>query len=35
VQGRFAEVDFDFQLQKAPAPQAEQRSKRPRALQQA
>lgn len=35
VQGRFAEVDFDFQLQAAPAPQAEQRSQRPRALQQA
>ena len=35
VQGRFAEVDFDFQLQKAPAPQAEQRSQRPRALQEA
>ncbi|KJS69565.1 MAG: catechol 1,2-dioxygenase [Pseudomonas sp. BICA1-14] len=35
VQGRFAEVDFDFQLQKAPAPKAEQRSSRPRALQDA
>jgi len=35
VQGRFAEVDFDFQLQKAPAPEAEQRSQRPRALQEA
>jgi catechol 1,2-dioxygenase len=34
VQGsRFAELQFDFQLQKAPAPQAEQRSKRPRAMQ--
>jgi len=33
IEGRFAEVDFDFQLQKAPAPQAEQRSSRPRALQ--
>jgi len=34
VQGsRFAELQFDFQLQKAPAAQAEQRSKRPRALQ--
>jgi catechol 1,2-dioxygenase len=34
VQGsRFAELQFDFQLQKAPAPVAEQRSKRPRALQ--
>jgi catechol 1,2-dioxygenase len=31
--GRFAELQFDFQLQKAPAAQAEQRSKRPRALQ--
>ena len=30
---RFAELQFDFQLQKAPAAQAEQRSKRPRALQ--
>lgn len=35
VEGRFAEVEFDFQLQKAPAPTAEQRSKRPRALQEA
>ncbi len=35
VQGRFAEVDFDFQLQNAVAPTAEQRSSRPRALQQA
>jgi len=35
VQGRFAELAFDFQLQKAPAPEAEQRSQRPRALQQA
>jgi catechol 1,2-dioxygenase len=36
VQGsRFAELQFDFQLQKAPAAEAEQRSKRPRALQQA
>jgi catechol 1,2-dioxygenase len=33
VQGRFAEVEFDFQLQQAPAPTAEQRSNRPRALQ--
>jgi catechol 1,2-dioxygenase len=34
VQGnRFAELQFDFQLQKAPAAQAEQRSNRPRALQ--
>lgn len=30
---RFAEVKFDFQLQSAPAPDAEQRNKRPRALQ--
>jgi len=35
VQGRFAEVEFDFQLQQAPAPTAEQRSNRPRALQEA
>ncbi|MGV8844750.1 MAG: catechol 1,2-dioxygenase [Pseudomonas sp.] len=35
VEGRFAEVDFDFQLQKAPVADAEQRSKRPRALQEA
>ena len=35
VAGRFAEVAFDFQLQQAPAPQAEQRSQRPRALQDA
>jgi len=35
VQGRFAELAFDFQLQKAPVAEAEQRSKRPRALQQA
>lgn len=36
IQGsRFAELTFDFQLQKAPAPHAEQRSQRPRALQQA
>ncbi|WP_312450236.1 catechol 1,2-dioxygenase [Stutzerimonas nitrititolerans] len=34
VQGsRFATLEFDFQLQKAPAQVAEQRSKRPRALQ--
>ncbi|RYJ59227.1 catechol 1,2-dioxygenase [Pseudomonas songnenensis] len=32
---RFAELNFDFQLQKAPAPEAEQRSARPRALQNA
>ncbi|WP_312246396.1 dioxygenase family protein [Stutzerimonas nitrititolerans] len=35
VEGRFAEVVFDFQLQHAPAPEAEQRSQRPRALQEA
>ncbi len=36
VQGnRFAELQFDFRLQKAPAAQAEQRSNRPRAMQQA
>jgi len=35
VTGRFAEVAFDFQLQKAPVPEAEQRSHRPRALQEA
>lgn len=33
VEGRFAELDFDFQLQRAPTPTAEQRSHRPRALQ--
>jgi catechol 1,2-dioxygenase len=32
---RFAELEFNFQLQKAPAAEAEQRSARPRALQQA
>ncbi|MFK0085793.1 catechol 1,2-dioxygenase [Pseudomonas sp. NPDC090755] len=35
VQGRFAEMDFDFQLQSAPKPACEKRSKRPRALQDA
>ena len=30
---RFATLEFNFQLQKAPAPKAEQRSARPRALQ--
>lgn len=35
VEGRFAEVDFDFRLQAAPTPEAEQRSRRPRALQEA
>ncbi|MGH8432695.1 MAG: catechol 1,2-dioxygenase [Solimonas sp.] len=35
VSGRFADVDFDFQLQRAVAPAAEQRSQRPRALQDA
>lgn len=33
VEGRFAEVDFDFQLLKASTAEEEQRSKRPRALQ--
>ncbi|MBM7062808.1 catechol 1,2-dioxygenase [Pseudomonas sp. UL073] len=33
LNGRFAEVEFDFQLQQAKAPTAEQRSQRPRALQ--
>ena len=35
VEGRFATIDFDFQLQSAPAAEAEQRSARPRALQEA
>lgn len=35
VQGRFATLAFDFEVQKAPAPAAEQRSQRPRALQEA
>ncbi|MBM7059093.1 catechol 1,2-dioxygenase [Pseudomonas sp. UL073] len=35
VPGRYAELTFDFQLQHAPAPAAEQRSQRPRALQEA
>ena len=35
VAGRYAELTFDFQLQQAVAPAAEQRSHRPRALQQA
>ncbi|MDD0975975.1 catechol 1,2-dioxygenase [Pseudomonas fontis] len=35
VQGRFAEMDFDFHLQPAPKPACEQRSGRPRALQDA
>lgn len=35
IEGRFAEVEFDFQLQQAPAAAAEQRSQRPRALQDA
>nr|WP_017675551.1 catechol 1,2-dioxygenase [Pseudomonas chengduensis] len=35
VQGRFAELQFDFVLQQAPNAEAEQRSARPRALQQA
>ena len=33
VEGRFAELAFDFQLQAAPVSAAEQRSNRPRALQ--
>src|SRR5690606_41164724 len=33
VPGRYAELTFDFQLQKAPDSDAEQRSNRPRALQ--
>lgn len=33
VEGRFAEMDFSFQLQSAPKPACEQRSQRPRALQ--
>ncbi|MEN5200517.1 catechol 1,2-dioxygenase [Pseudomonas wadenswilerensis] len=33
VEGRFAEMDFDFQLLSAPKPASEQRSQRPRALQ--
>ncbi|MDT4835669.1 Catechol 1,2-dioxygenase [compost metagenome] len=33
VPGRYAELRFDFQLQQAAVPQAEQRSQRPRALQ--
>ncbi|RJG08839.1 catechol 1,2-dioxygenase [Pseudomonas cavernicola] len=33
IEGRFAELDFDFQLQTAPAPVEQARSKRPRALQ--
>ncbi|MBS7661616.1 catechol 1,2-dioxygenase [Pseudomonas lalucatii] len=33
VTGRFAEINFDFQLQKAAAPEAEQRSARPRVRQ--
>jgi len=35
VEGRFAEMDFNFQLQGAPKPVCEQRSNRPRALQDA
>lgn len=35
VSGRYAELKFDFQLQRAVAPAAEQRSLRPRALQDA
>jgi catechol 1,2-dioxygenase len=33
VPGRYAELNFDFQLQATPEPTAEQRSSRPRALQ--
>jgi catechol 1,2-dioxygenase len=33
IEGRFAELDFDFQLQKAAAPEAELRSNRPRVKQ--
>jgi catechol 1,2-dioxygenase len=33
LEGLFAELEFDFQLQTAPAPEAEQRSKRPRVKQ--
>lgn len=35
VEGRFAELTFDFQLQESKDPEAEQRSQRPRALQSA
>ena len=35
VEGRFAEIEFDFQLQQAVSADAEDRSNRPRALQQA
>jgi len=35
VEGRYAELKFDFQLQKAQANTDEQRSGRPRALQEA
>ena len=35
VSGRYAELKFDFQLQQAPDASAEQRSQRPRALQDA
>jgi len=31
--GHHAELEFDFQLQRALSPEAEQRSNRPRALQ--
>jgi catechol 1,2-dioxygenase len=33
IVGHHAELEFDFQLQRAPSPEAEQRSNRPRALQ--
>ncbi|MFS2128146.1 catechol 1,2-dioxygenase, partial [Pseudomonas sp. Pseusp97] len=35
VEGRFAEIEFDFQLQQAVSADAEDRSSRPRALQEA
>jgi len=35
IEGRFAEMDFDFQLLSAPKPASEARSQRPRALQDA
>ncbi|WP_277538180.1 hypothetical protein [Pseudomonas baetica] len=33
IVGHHAELEFDFRLQRAPSPEAEQRSNRPRALQ--
>lgn len=35
VSGRYAEMEFNFELRKAASPKSEQRSKRPRALQEA